>query len=165
MANGDSLNRPRPSRSAWSWRDHLGGRYTAGVIDFLIQALDQWEKAKEGPDPDCPRHDVSIKVMAGASGGGVNAAIAAAQLGQTFSPVTGLPATAPANNKFFESWVEQIDVAGLLGTRDLDGDQAAMSVRCSIQPCSMTSPPVSSASRRALPRRTGSTWPTLCKSW
>ena len=51
------------------------GAYTAGVIDFLIQALDEWEKAKEqarkdlaeGKTTDCPMHEVRIKVMAGAS--------------------------------------------------------------------------------------------------
>jgi len=26
------------------------GAYTAGVFDFLIQALDEWEKARKGPD-------------------------------------------------------------------------------------------------------------------
>src|SRR4051794_41774741 len=56
------------------------GAYTAGVIDFLIQALDEWEKAKEqarkdlaeGKTTDCPMHEVRIKVMAGgpARGGG-----------------------------------------------------------------------------------------------
>lgn len=98
------------------------GAYIAGVMDFLIQALDQWELAKNGADPDCPRHNVSLRVMAGASGGGITAAIAAAQLGRTFAPVTGLPATGSVNNKFFESWVERIDIERLLGTRDLDAD-------------------------------------------
>ena len=54
------------------------GSYTAGVIDFLIQALDEWEKAKEqarrdiaaGKPTDCPMHEVRIKVMAGARPGG-----------------------------------------------------------------------------------------------
>src|SRR3954462_7827542 len=77
------------------------GAYIAGVMDFLIQAMDQWELARNGSDPDCPRHAVCPRVMAGAWGGGIPAAIAAAQLGRPFAPVTGLPATAPANNKFF----------------------------------------------------------------
>ena len=46
------------------------GAYTAGVLDFLIQALDQWHEGKRGDDPRCPRHDVSLKVLAGASAGG-----------------------------------------------------------------------------------------------
>src|SRR4051812_10764820 len=58
------------------------GAYTAGVVDFLIQALDQWHEGKRGDDPRCPRHNVSLKVMAGASAGGMSAAIAAAQFGE-----------------------------------------------------------------------------------
>jgi len=126
MASGNSVDGPRTFEIGLVMAGSISaGAYTAGVIDFLIQALDQWEQAKGGSDPDCPRHNLSLKVMAGASGGGITAAIAAAQLGQAFSPVTGLPATGPVNNKFFESWVERIDIAGLLGTRDLDADPQA----------------------------------------
>ncbi len=54
------------------------GSYTAGVA-FLIQALDQWYEGKRGDDPRCPRHDVSLKVMAGTSAAGLSVAIAAAR--------------------------------------------------------------------------------------
>src|SRR5690349_1151112 len=68
------------------------GAYTAGVIDFLIEALDEWEAAKrharENPDDpksrECPMHEVKIKVMAGASAGGMTAAIAAGMLGMKY---------------------------------------------------------------------------------
>ena len=77
------------------------GAYTAGVIDFLIQALDEWEKAKEqarkdlaeGKTTDCPMHEVRIKVMAGASAGGMTAALAAGLVGMKFQSVTSLPPT------------------------------------------------------------------------
>src|ERR1700730_5871133 len=39
------------------------GAYTAGVFDFLIQALDEWEKARNGPG--IPNHRVGIKAMSG----------------------------------------------------------------------------------------------------
>ena len=43
------------------------GAYTAGVLDFLIEALDAWEDARNGPDADTvPGHRVGIKVMSGA---------------------------------------------------------------------------------------------------
>ena len=42
------------------------GAYTAGAIDFLIQALDEWQTAKDGEDPDCPRHNVTLRILAGA---------------------------------------------------------------------------------------------------
>jgi len=42
------------------------GAYTAGVFDFLIQALDEWEKARKGPDAGkIPNHRVGLKVMSG----------------------------------------------------------------------------------------------------
>ena len=57
------------------------GAYTAGVLDFLIEALDAWEDARNGPDADTvPGHRVGIKVMSGASAGAITAAIAAIAL-------------------------------------------------------------------------------------
>jgi predicted acylesterase/phospholipase RssA len=54
------------------------GAYTAGVLDFLIEALDAWEDARNGPDADTvPNHRVGIKVMSGASAGAITAAISA----------------------------------------------------------------------------------------
>ena len=52
--------------------------YTAGVFDFLIQALDEWEKARNGPG--IPNHMVGIKAMSGASAGSIVAAIGAVAL-------------------------------------------------------------------------------------
>ena len=55
------------------------GAYTGGVIDFIIDMLDEWEKekaanrAKYGGELDkwqVPWHDVVIKGLSGASGGG-----------------------------------------------------------------------------------------------
>jgi hypothetical protein len=59
-------------KSGWPWpRAISGGAYAAGVIDFLFQALSEWEKAKaERPDdPGIPRHAVRLKVVSGASAG------------------------------------------------------------------------------------------------
>src|SRR3954469_20872079 len=81
------------------------GAFTAGVVDFLIQALDQWHEGKRGDDPRCPRHDVSLKVMAGASGGGMSVAIAAAQLCEVHVPAADPRPPGPPNNKLFRSWV------------------------------------------------------------
>ena len=57
------------------------GAYSAGVLDFLIEALDQWHKAKAGELPgveaaQVPRHDVLLSVISGASAGGVTGALA-----------------------------------------------------------------------------------------
>src|SRR5271157_1307284 len=53
------------------------GAYTAGVIDFIFEALDAYEEAKTSRDWDGPTHDVRVPVMAGASAGGMTSAISA----------------------------------------------------------------------------------------
>jgi hypothetical protein len=113
------------------------GAYTAGVVDFLIQALDEWEKAKaharaHPEDPasrDCPMHEVRIKVLAGASAGGMTAAIAAGMLGMTYESVTSQtrpdgpsPPIVPTNNNLYLSWVNSIDIDPLLGLTDLENE-------------------------------------------
>src|SRR5262245_21285622 len=110
------------------------GAYTAGVIDFLVEALDEWEKAKsfarEHPDDpkarECPTHQVTIKVMAGSSAGGMTSGLAAGLLGMEYEPVVGQPQperpAAPVNNNLYRSWVNTIDIEPLLGSRDLDGN-------------------------------------------
>lgn len=108
------------------------GAYTAGVIDFLIQALDEWEAekqfARENPGTqraqECPTHEVRIKVMAGSSAGGMTAGLAAGLLGMRFESVTSQPPAncpvQPSNNTLYRSWVNTIDIDPLLGSRDLD---------------------------------------------
>ncbi len=98
------------------------GAYTAGVVDFLIQALDQWHEGKRGNDPRCPRHDVSLKVLAGASAGGMSVAIAAAQLREPHTPAADPRPPGPPDNKLLRSWVRCIDIARLLATSDLDSE-------------------------------------------
>lgn len=110
------------------------GAYTAGVIDFLIEALDEWEKAKqfarEHPDDpkahECPKHSVKIKVLTGASAGGMTAGLAAGLLGMKFESVTAQPSpdrlVDPVNNNLYRSWVNTIDIVPLLGSKDLDAD-------------------------------------------
>jgi hypothetical protein len=95
------------------------GAYTAGVFDFLIQALDEWEKASaggyrdEGIDPDkIPNHWVGLKVMSGASAGAITAAIGAVALADATEeprPFDRPPAgTQPIKcylPKLYETWV------------------------------------------------------------
>ncbi len=94
------------------------GAYTGGVMDFLIQALDAWQKAKDAADPQAPRHEVRLKVIAGTSAGGMTAAIACGALASNFEPVTDPFRPDPAN-KLFDSWVKRIDITMLLGQTDL----------------------------------------------
>ena len=52
------------------------GAYSAGVIDFLFQALDAWEKAKREAPDTVPNHSVCLRAAAGASAGSITAALA-----------------------------------------------------------------------------------------
>jgi hypothetical protein len=60
------------------------GAYTAGVLDYLLEALDAWQRAKEDDDSLAPRHDVVISTIAGASGGGINGAVVLRAAGWQF---------------------------------------------------------------------------------
>lgn len=95
------------------------GAYTAGVIDFLFQALDAWEVAKQRADAFVPPHRVNIKVLSGASAGGMTAAMVATLVRRTLDPVAG-DERGPVRNKLYRSWVHRIDARPLLGLRDLD---------------------------------------------
>lgn len=98
------------------------GAYTAGVIDFLIEALDEWQQQKDADNPAAPRHAVQLRVIAGTSAGGMTAAMAAGALAVEHHPVRDA-ATASPDNKLFASWVERIDIAQLLGANDLEGNE------------------------------------------
>ena len=37
---------------------HRPAAYTAGVVDFLIEALQAWQDAKAAGDPSVPDHEV-----------------------------------------------------------------------------------------------------------
>jgi len=102
------------------------GAYTAGALDFLIEALDAWTDAKRAADgPPVPRHDVVLRVIAGTSGGGVNAAIAARALAYDFPHVArATPADSAAGNPFYDTWIDQLTLSGMLGTDDLDAPGA-----------------------------------------
>lgn len=52
------------------------GAYTGGVLDYLIQALDNWNEAKKCEDDTIPNHEISIDIISGASAGGITGAMA-----------------------------------------------------------------------------------------
>ena len=103
------------------------GAYTAGVVDFLIDALDtleakrQEQRVKYGDDFsrwEIPAHEVRLVVMSGASAGGMTSAMAAAALCEPFTPVRSpMPTSSP--NRLYKAWVEDIDISRLLEGNDL----------------------------------------------
>jgi hypothetical protein len=118
------------------------GAYTAGVFDFLIQALDEWENARTGKylengvDPGAiPNHFVGIKAMSGASAGAIVAAIGAIALADADQkPIEfdtdheGKQKIKCYLRKIYETWVvkpglvaEGDENLDFLQTSDLDG--------------------------------------------
>src|ERR1700677_1329943 len=63
------------------------GAYTAGVLDFLTEALDAWYEAKSRKEL-VPNHDVCIEIFSGASAGGMCAAISAILLQDDFEHIS-----------------------------------------------------------------------------
>ena len=98
------------------------GAYTAGVLDFMTEALDAWSKAKAAGE-EVPQHDVVIEGFSGASAGGLCAALAALVLQEEFEHVADATKRG-TTNRLYEAWVNKTDIRGLLKTRDLDrGDR------------------------------------------
>ena len=100
------------------------GAYIAGVMDFLVQALDAWEAAKKDPafKGKVPDHSVKLTVLTGASAGAINSAIFALLRHKDFTHFSSDPGegAGAAKNPLFQSWVNAIDMSRLTGTEDLD---------------------------------------------
>lgn len=101
------------------------GAYSAGVFDFLIQALDAWERAKAEGAPDLPDYDVRLKALSGASAGAITAAIGVIAVGGREAPAT-FPSPAPGNQnirftlgRLYRSWVTRPTLVSPDGTPDL----------------------------------------------
>ena len=98
------------------------GAYTAGVLDFLFEALDAYDAAKREPGWRGPVHDVRVPVMSGASAGGMTSAICALHAFHDLTHVkTGAPPPPPRENRLYSSWVSDISLDRLLETSDLEG--------------------------------------------
>jgi hypothetical protein len=88
------------------------GAYTAGVIDYLIEALENWEREKQ-TDPSVPRHQVVIDLLSGASGGGITGAMTQFALMDKMDhaklEADGSTYIRPVNNILWDCWVELSD--------------------------------------------------------
>nr|WP_315252106.1 patatin-like phospholipase family protein [uncultured Flavobacterium sp.] len=87
------------------------GAYTAGVMDYLMEALREWEERKG--QLNVPTHKVVIPIMGGASAGGMTSLLTASTINNEIKPVplpnkTNLLDEHP-ENKLYHSWVDLID--------------------------------------------------------
>lgn len=87
------------------------GAYTAGVMDYLLEALREWEEKKG--QQDIPSHKVVIPIMGGASAGGMTALLTASTINNEIKSVP-LPNNSNLldehpENKLYHSWVDLVD--------------------------------------------------------
>jgi hypothetical protein len=117
------MNIDRPEEGQFEIGLALGGTvsagsYTAGVLDFLLEALDAWQEAKDDDkNPShgaAPRHNVAVRVIAGASGGAVNG-ILFARMAEYKSPRGPI-----SDNPLYGAWT-QVLIDDLLDTKTQDG--------------------------------------------
>lgn len=84
------------------------GSYTAGVMDYLLEALEEWEKRRGLSG--IPSHEVEIPVFGGASAGGMTSIIVAAAIQQGLThidkPTEGLLYAEHPENLLYHSWVD-----------------------------------------------------------
>ncbi|WP_369996217.1 patatin-like phospholipase family protein [Winogradskyella sp.] len=81
------------------------GAYTAGFMDYILEALTEWEKAKKSNDKNIPKHNVIIDAIGGASAGGMVSMITALALcDNNHKPVKEVADT-KTGNILYDSWV------------------------------------------------------------
>jgi hypothetical protein len=115
------------------------GAYTAGVIDFLLEALDSWEKKKKQEEnlPEnkktVPYHKVRIRVLTGASAGGMTAAMFTKVIEQVsvgnyqIQKRIKSPDIKPEDKSPVErAWVDDIDIQKLLNLTDIQEDSTGI---------------------------------------
>jgi hypothetical protein len=118
------------------------GAYTAGVMDYLLEALENWQKAKELGLPGTPKHNVLIEVLTGASAGGMTAVITAASIQKDIPHIhqKNYFTQTSSENPLYDSWVnltedskndmmsQMLDPADISGSPDLNPNKEVRSI-------------------------------------
>jgi hypothetical protein len=85
------------------------GAYTAGVMDYLLEVLDQWEdmKTKQKFAGKLPTHNIKIEILSGASAGGMTACVSSIVLHQKdkHSVTFETKKEDRKKNRLYNSWV------------------------------------------------------------
>ncbi len=92
------------------------GAYTAGVVNYLLTALERWEQNRR--EPGVPTHRVKLSIIGGASAGGMTGFLTAAAMNQR------------SNNLLYRTWVtmkEDNMMGPLLDCSDLNNSRSFQS--------------------------------------
>jgi hypothetical protein len=101
------------------------GAWTAGALDFLVEALDLWddrkrEDRKRGDGrASVPDHELRVGIVGGTSGGGLCASLLARAAPWDFPHAGDALEAANTANPFWQAWVETLDIAPMLDPSDL----------------------------------------------
>lgn len=98
-----------------------GGAYSAGVIDFLLEALQSWQNAKDNEEA-VPRWNVRISDVAGTSAGALTATVLSSLYNTVhipFSPERASELSLSAN-PLYGSWVTLTTPERLFDISDID---------------------------------------------
>lgn len=118
------------------------GAYTAGVMDYLLEALENWQKAKDLGLPGTPKHNVLIEVLTGASAGGMTAVITAAAIQKDIPHIhqKNYLTQTSTENPLYDSWVnltedskndmmsQMMDPADITGSPDINPNKEVRSI-------------------------------------
>jgi hypothetical protein len=118
------------------------GAYTAGVMDYLLEALENWQKAKDLGLPGTPKHNVLIEVLTGASAGGMTAVITAASIQNEIPHIhqKNYFTQTSTKNPLYDSWVnltedakndmmsQMLDPTDITGSPDLNPNKEVRSI-------------------------------------
>ena len=131
-AAAQSSERPLPANGVFEIGLVLAGAvsagaYTAGVLDFFVEALDQWESAKK--EHRCPQHKVVLRVVTATSAGAILGATLAAALNRKFPPIRqNSTAEDRKANPFYRMWVDELNLEGFLDCGDLASGDTALAL-------------------------------------
>lgn len=110
------------------------GAYTAGVMDYLLEALEAYEKVRG--TKGYPSHQIEIPVIGGASAGGMTAMITAAAFQQGIEHITQPPTNIleeQTQNILYHSWVDLTDrdmFSRMLETDDIKDADVVSALNC-----------------------------------
>lgn len=101
----------------------LGGVYTAGVLDFLLEALLELEKTRASSESRAPPWQVKLTDIVGTSSGGIVSSMGVSMLGTDYEPLRfdydPCIHEAPRHNALYQGFVTWASVDDLLSLEDL----------------------------------------------